>query len=662
MFYLGLLLTLTVLVAALFIAPLRSKIWVALTAVTAAIAGLAYPTFMALTTTQPILLMQTQGPIFGAESLTIDSLSALFLLIIGVAGFATLIYSRGYLAQYLEKKSSAHISLHYAALVIMILSMMLVVMSSGGFSFLLAWELMTIASFILILFDAQRAEVLRAALAYLVMMHIGFIFLVAGFATLYATTGSASFDALPIAFGQGKAILLFILFLLGFGMKAGLFPMHVWLPEAHPAAPSHVSAIMSGVMIKTGVYGIMRVVWQMSGFAELQTAGFIILAVGIVTGLWGVILAALQNDVKRLLAYSSIENIGVIFIGLGIATLGLAASNSVVATLALCGTLLHIVNHSLFKTLLFFGAGNLYSQMHSTHLNRFGGVAKSMPITAILFLVATAAICALPPLNGFIGEFMIYLGMLNSVRDGINTLAAAGGIIALALIGGIVVLVFTKLYSTVFLGSPRDHHVAEAQEVDNMRLAAMAIPTAGIIVIGILPQLAIRTIGNVASSFTSSATPVISDYLMPTLGRISLTAVMIILVIALLYIIKSRAQRKRTIAEGPTWGCGFTSPNIRMQYTGESFSENLESIATSLTQNTVEGRAVSKSEIFPSAHNYHVRHKDKIDRLFSEWWVELLRIINKRIMSLRTGKINHYISFALLFLVAIFILSLFNII
>ncbi|MBQ5875278.1 MAG: NADH-quinone oxidoreductase subunit E, partial [Alistipes sp.] len=292
-------------------------------------------------TTQPITLMQIQGPIFGVETLTVDSLSALFLLIIGIAGFATVIYSRGYLAQYLDKKSSAHISLHYTALVIMILAMMLVVVSSGGFSFLLAWELMTIASFILILFDAQRAEVLRAALAYLIMMHVGFIFLVAGFATLYTTTGSASFDALPFAFGQGKTLLLFILFLLGFGMKAGLFPMHVWLPEAHPAAPSHVSAIMSGVMIKTGVYGVMRVVWNISDVHELQTAGFIILAVGIVTGLWGVILAALQNDVKRLLAYSSIENIGVIFIGLGIATLGSAASNSIVATLALCGTLLH---------------------------------------------------------------------------------------------------------------------------------------------------------------------------------------------------------------------------------------------------------------------------------------------------------------------------------
>ena len=307
MFYLGLLLTLTLLVAALFIAPLRSKIWVAFTTVIIAVAALSYPAITALMTTHPIVLMQAQGPIFGAENLSIDSLSALFLIIIGIAGIATIIYSRGYLAQYLEKKSSAHISLHYAALVIMILSMMLVVMSSGGFSFLLAWELMTIASFILILFDAQRAEVLRAALAYLIMMHVGFIFLGAGFATLHATTGSASFEALPIAFGQGKTILLFVLFLLGFGMKAGLFPMHVWLPEAHPAAPSHVSAIMSGVMIKTGVYGIMRVLWHISNTQELQTVGFIILAVGVVTGLWGVILAALQNDVKRLLAYSSIE-------------------------------------------------------------------------------------------------------------------------------------------------------------------------------------------------------------------------------------------------------------------------------------------------------------------------------------------------------------------
>lgn len=661
MFYILLLSALTLLVAALFLTPLRQKMWVAFAAVVAAAIAIAIPAIGVLAEGSEVELMRISSPIFGAESLTMDSLSALFSLVIGIAGVATLLYSRGYLAQYLNKKSSAHISLHYTALVILVISMMLVVISSGGFSFLLAWELMTIASFILILFDAERQQVLRAALAYLIMMHIGFVLLVAGFASIYAITGTGNFADLATCFSSGKTLPIFILFLLGFGMKAGLFPMHVWLPEAHPAAPSHVSAIMSGVMIKTGVYGVMRALWYVVEPSELHTIGLIILAVGVVTGLWGVILAAVQNDAKRLLAYSSIENIGVIFIGLGIATLGQAAGNYLVATIALCGALLHTVNHSMFKSLLFFGAGNIYSQMHTTLLDRFGGVAKHMPMTAILFFIATIAICALPPLNGFIGEFLIYLGMLDSIREGVNTIYAAGGLLALALIGGIVVLAFTKLYSTIFLGSPRDHHVAESMEVDNFRIAAMAIPTVGIITIGMFPQFAIRMVERVANQFFPAATsPIVDMYIAPNLWKISLTAWLLVIIIALLYLLKNRAQRTRTIEQGPTWGCGFTSPNIRMQYTGESYSEPLESITTSLTQNTVEGRAVSKSEIFPSSHGYSIKHKDKIDRLFAAWWMELLHIINKRIMNLRTGKINHYILFALLFLVVIFILSLFN--
>ena len=662
MFYLYLLIALAILAAVIFSAPLRLKVWMALGAVgIIAIAGVI-PAIGVLLGGRDVMIVAMQSPLFGAETLAIDPLSAFMLIVISIAGITTTLYSRGYLEHYLNKKSSAHISLHYFSLVVMVLSMMMVVVSSGGFSFLLAWELMTIASFLLILFDAQRAEVMRAALAYLVMMHIGFILLVAGFATSHAICGSANFADLPLCFAQGKTLLIFVLFLLGFGMKAGLFPMHVWLPEAHPAAPSHVSAIMSGVMIKTGVYGVLRVVSQMSDPAQIHTAGVVILGAGVVTGLWGVILAAMQNDVKRLLAYSSIENVGVIFIGLGIATLANAAGNATIMNLALCGALLHTINHSLFKSLLFFGAGNIYSQMHTTLLDRFGGVAKHMPVTAILFLLATMAICALPPLNGFVGEFMIYLGMLGSVRDGINTLYAAGGLMALALIGGIVVLAFTKLYSTVFLGSPRHHHVAESEEVDNLRIAAMAIPALGIIAIGMFPQFALLVVERVASSLGGGAGLLQTSSIMATLWKVSLTAIILIIIIALLYTIKSRAQRSRTISEGPTWGCGFTSPNIRMQYTGESFSEGLQSIATSLTQNTVEGRAVGKSEIFPSSHNYNVRHKDKIDRLLAEWWVELLRIINKRMMNLRTGRINNYILFALLFLIAIVVLSLFNII
>ena len=662
MFYLYLLIALAILAAVIFSAPLRLKVWMALGAVGIIAIASVIPAVGVLLGGRDVMIVAMQSPLFGAEMLAIDPLSAFMLIIISIAGIATTLYSRGYLEHYLNKKSSAHISLHYFSLVVMVLSMMMVVVSSGGFSFLLAWELMTIASFLLILFDAQRAEVMRAALAYLVMMHIGFILLVAGFATSHAICGSANFADLPLCFAQGKTLLIFVLFLLGFGMKAGLFPMHVWLPEAHPAAPSHVSAIMSGVMIKTGVYGVMRVLMNITASADLYAVGIIILLVGIVTGLWGVILAAIQNDVKRILAYSSIENIGVIFIGLGVATLGQAAGNSVVATLALCGTLMHIFNHSLFKSLLFFGAGNLYSQMHTTLLDRFGGVAKSMPVTAVLFLIATVAICALPPLNGFVGEFLIYLGIFNSVRDGVSTLAAAGALLSLALIGGIVVLAFSKLYSVVFLGSPRDHHVAEATEVDGYRIAAMVIPVAGILFIGIVPQFAVGITERVAMQFTLAAKPVINSIAGSTLVSISLVALTLIILTTLLYLWKQRKQKSRTVELGPTWGCGFTSPNIRMQYTGESFAEGLESIATSLTQNTVEGRAVGKSEIFPSAHNYNIRHKDKVDRLFSAWWMEMLRQINKRIMRLRTGKINHYILFALVFLVAIFLLSILNII
>ena len=660
MFYISSLLALALLVATIFLAPIKSKMWVAFTYVAIAAIAAVAPSIGVLTGAERVVLADGIPSMLGIGSLSIDALSALFLLIIAVAGVATMLYSRGYLAHYLTKKSSAHISLHYTALAVLIISMMLVVMADGGFLFLFAWELMTIASFILILFDAERAEVLRAALAYLIMMHVGFIFLVAGFVGLESAAADTTFSSLAACFAQGKNIGVFILFLLGFGMKAGLFPMHVWLPEAHPAAPSHVSAIMSGVMIKTGVYGVLRVVSQMSDPAQIQTAGVIILAVGAVTGLWGVILAAMQNDVKRLLAYSSIENIGVIFIGMGIATLAKAAGNMPIMALALCGALLHTVNHSLFKSLLFFGAGNLYSKMHTTLLDRFGGVAKYMPITAILFLLATMAICALPPFNGFVGEFLIYLGMLGSVRDGINTLYAAGGLMALALIGGLVVLAFTKLYSTVFLGSPRHHHVAESDEVDNLRVAAMAIPALGIIAIGLFPQYAIHIVNRAVATLGGGYNAVLSTGVTATLWKVSLTAILLIIVISLLYTIKYRAQRRRTTSEGPTWGCGFTSPNIRMQYTGESFAEGLQSIATSLTQNTVEGRAVGKSEIFPSSHNYNIRHKDKIDRLLAEWWVELLRIINKRMMNLRTGRINNYILFALLFLIAIVVLSLFN--
>jgi NADH:ubiquinone oxidoreductase subunit 5 (subunit L)/multisubunit Na+/H+ antiporter MnhA subunit len=418
---------------------------------------------------------------------------------------------------------------------------------------------------------------------------------------------------------------------------------------------------MSGVMIKTGVYGVMRTLWYVVEAQELHIVGLIILGGGIITGLWGVILAAVQNDAKRLLAYSSIENIGVIFIGLGISTLAYASGNQTVAAIAFCGALLHTINHSFFKSLLFFGAGNIYSKMHTTLLDNFGGVAKHMPVTAILFLVATVAICALPPMNGFVGEFLIYLGMLDSVREGVNTIYAAAGILALSLIGGVVVLAFTKLYSTIFLGSPRHHHVAESTEVDNLRIAAMAIPMACIIAIGLFPQWAIKVVEGVAVQFYPTSEGVIESYLSPNLWKISLTAWLLIIVISLLFVFKQRLQRNRKIEQGPTWGCGFTSPNIRMQYTGESFSEGLENIAKPLMKDTIDGRSVDKGEIFPTPLNYRIAHKDKVDSLLITWWVKMMHRINEYVMRLRTGRVNNYITYALVFFIVVLILSIFDI-
>ena len=660
--YLYSLLTVAALIVAIFLTPQRKKVWTA-TGIIAASAGTALWYAVRSFSEGEITIARFTTDLFGEESLSVDALSSLFLVIIAVASIATVIYSRGYVEGYLKRFSAAHISLHYTALTLLAVSMMCVVMSSGGFSFLFAWELMTIASFILILFEADRQDVRRAALNYLVMMHIGFMFLVIGFVLLYNATGSANFDAIEQYFKLCNPLPLFVILFIGFGMKAGLFPMHIWLPEAHPAAPSHVSAIMSGVMIKTGVYGIIRLMQAIDQNIELlYTVGLIVLLSGIVTGLWGVILAAVQNDVKRLLAYSSIENIGVILIGLGIAAVGHAAGSELIGMCGMCGALLHIVNHSLFKTMLFFGAGNIYSQMHTTAMNKMGGLAKHMPITAMLVMLATVAICALPPLNGFVSELLIYIGMFNGVSDGHEILYSVAAIIALSLIGGVVVLAFTKLYGMVFLGSPRSTHVAESSEVDNFRIGAMAIPATLILFIGLLPQYAIYPITEVAEAVTGRDNLIAVEHFAPTLETLSYVSWALVAVIALIYILKVRAQRNRRIESGPTWGCGFTSLNTRMQYTGESFSEGLENIAKSLTKNTVDGRSVDKGEIFPSKHNYDIRHKDKVDSLLGQWWVQLMHRLNEYVMRLRTGRVNNYITFALVFLAVILLLTIFNLI
>ena len=659
MLYIYTLTAFVVVIAAIFAAPLRAKAWVSLFLTALGAIYCSVKAIGVLASGVSTTLWHLSNTPFGLDSGTIDSLSALFVLVISIGAIAATLYSHGYLAHYLQKKSSAHTSFHYTSLTLMSWAMLAVVSSDGGFSFLFFWELMTIASFVLILFDAERREVQRAALSYLIMMHIGFVLLVIGFSMLHNQTGSAAFAALNDYFASKSVLPLFLVFVIGFGMKAGLFPLHVWLPEAHPAAPSHVSALMSGVMIKTGIYGILRVTAAITDLEILHTAGLIILCTGIATGLWGVMLATAQNDIKRLLAYSSIENIGVILIGLGIGALGKATGNELMAMAGIAGALLHTVNHSLFKSILFFGAGNVLSTTHTTSLDKLGGLGRYMPITALLFLFGTAAICALPPLNGFVSELLIYLGMLQGISHQNEVLPSIIALASLALIGGLVVIALTKLYSIVFLGSPRTHEVAESKEVDNMRIVAMGIPLTGILLIGLFPQFAVDLVLRASTFFLGSETAH-SMELSPIFTAVSRTAWILVGIISIIAWFRHRLLKNRSIRQGSTWGCGFTSVNVKMQYTGESFSEGLQSIAQGVTHNFGNGSSIKKGEIFPSAHDFDIHHRDRIGRLFSAWWMSSLRLINSRVMRLRTGKINHYILFALAFLVLIFLLSIFN--
>ena len=667
MFFIYSLLALAVVTALIFAVPLRAKAWTTLAVMAVGAFGSAADAVRVLAEGVPMRLWTVPGTLFGGDGGRIDALSAWFVLLIALGSVASVLYARGYLEHTLREKSPAHVSLHYTSLAVMCYAMLGVVTSEGGYSFLFCWELMTVASFLLILYDAERREVRRAALSYLIMMHIGFVLLVIGFVSVQTLAGEGSFAALERCFAadSGTVLPLLLVFMAGFGMKAGLFPLHVWLPEAHPAAPSHVSALMSGVMIKTGVYGILRITGALAatGLPELRTAGYILLGAGIVTGLWGVTMAALQNDVKRLLAYSSIENIGVILLALGVATLGRAQGNHLVALCGITGALLHTLNHSFFKSLLFFGAGNVLSQTHTTSLDALGGLGRHMPLTATLFLFGTAAICALPPLNGFVSELLLYLGLFKDIAADGNTLASAAGLAALALIGGLVVMAFTKLYGTVFLGSPRSHEVAEASEVDNCRIVAMALPLAGILAVGFFPRTAVAVATRAASFFLPQLPAEAADFLLAApLEAVGRTAWLLVAVVGAIAWLRRRALRGRDLRQGPTWGCGFTAPNIRMQYTGESFSEGLQSVAASFTQNSGEGSPVGKGEIFPAAHGFDVRHKDRLDKLFAAWWVELLRLINQRVMRLRTGKINHYVLFALAFLALVLLLSITNLI
>jgi len=437
------------------------------------------------------------------------------------------------------------------------------------------WEIVALASFFLVGTDSAGSDARNASWLYLAASHVATLALFAVVTLMHSMTGTWRFALLSSGAAstpQGRAI--FWLLIVACGLKAGAMPFHIWLPGAHAAAPSHVSALMSGVVVKMGIYGLVRVLSLYPAVPAWM--GGTLLALGIVSSILGVAFALAQHDLKRLLAYHSIENIGIILIGLGAGLVARAHGATTIAFLALAGSLLHVWNHGLFKALLFLGAGGAIHGAHTRELDRLGGLAKRMPATAAAFLLGAIAICGLPPLNGFVSEWLVYLASFSGVEQlhaGWTWLLLVLVAPALALTGALAVACFVKAFGAVFLGVPRSADAASATEAPAMMRAAMLPLAAACIVIGVTPLLVSRILTPViavASGVHGSAASALAS-LQPV--TIALALLLSIAVVAL-------AARARRAPHAPTWDCGYAAPSPRMQYTASSFARGLVAFFT----------------------------------------------------------------------------------
>ncbi|NSW95896.1 MAG: NADH-quinone oxidoreductase subunit E, partial [Bacteroidales bacterium] len=431
--------------------------------------------------------------------LVVDRLSAFFIAVINITTLVGFIYARGYLKPYAETRNPLQFAVHYFSYLWLYFSMILVVVTRDGLSFLIVWEIMALSSFMLVIFDAEDTKIMKTGISYLIQMHAGMFFLLVAFLIAGKETGDTGFGSLKHYFSGHSNLLLFVLFFIGFGIKAGLVPFHSWLPKAHPAAPSHVSGVMSGVMIKMGIYGILRVLLSVQ--SDYLQIGVLILLVSLFSGIFGVMMAIMQHDLKKLLAYHSIENIGIIGIGIGLGVIGIATGNDTLSLFGFSGGLLHVLNHSLFKSLLFFNAGSVYQAAHTRNIEHLGGLMKRMPYTSVLFLAGSLAICGLPPFNGFISEYLIYAGMFRSISDATlyQSLTILGTIIGLSLIGGLAVFCFTKAFGIVFLGEPRSPKAFEASEAGRIMIIPQILTLLLIILIGVASAWFVKPVFNIVS-------------------------------------------------------------------------------------------------------------------------------------------------------------------
>lgn len=579
------------------------------------------------------------NPIVGNLAFTLDSLSAFFLFVIGFVSFLGTFYSFGYLKPYIEKGKS--ISSHLFLFNLFISSMILVVLSQNVLFFLISWEIMSLSSFLLMIFEHEKKEVRKIGINYLIKMHICVLFLIVGFILLNIKTGSLYF----LDYKNQISDLVFILLFLGFGIKSGIVPVHTWLPKAHPVAPTHISALMSGVMIKTGIYGILRVISLYE--IDFKVAYFVLL-IGLLSAFFGILYSIAQRNYKKMLAYSSIENIGIICIGIGVGMLGIHYQNNLMTVLGFLGALMHVLNHSLFKSLLFMSVGCVYSKVHTKNMEKLGGIIKKMPCTSILFLIGALGISAIPPFNGFISEFLIYLGFLKSfeTQHYFLTPIIIVSIAILAFVGAMALISFTNAFSIIFLGSARTDAVDNIdKDSDKIMLIPMGILALCILFVGLFPQYAVKLVEKPISSLVSF----LPNFNFDVLAIISKFNLLFFFILSVILGLRYFALKNKTVSVEDTWGCGYDKANTKMQYSANSYTRPFLGFLTPFYVRKLEFKQIKV--LFPERTTFNSNIKDIFNVYFIEPIVKANDWIVKRFYWIQSGNTQVYLLYGVIFLI-----------
>ncbi len=589
--------------------------------------------------------------------LRLDALSAFFLILLGGASLGVSLFSAGYF----RNMAGGVLGLLCLEYHLFLAGMALVLLADDAYMFMVAWETMALSSYFLVTTDHNISEIRKAGFLYLLIAHVGAIAILLCFGVMQGGKGIAgyTFDAMRhahlSAFWSSSA---FLLALFGFGAKAGVLPLHAWLPEAHPAAPSPVSALMSGVMLKTAIYGILRVTFDLLG-TPLWWWGVLALSLGLLTAVFGVMFAAVQGDMKRLLAYSSIENIGLLLVGIGLTIIFHAFGKHALAALALTATLYHSLNHAMFKSLLFTGTGAILHATGERNMGRLGGLIRRMPWAAVLMLIGVLAIAGLPPLNGFVSEwlllqaFLLSPGLPNTYINMLVPVAAA----VIALAAALAAYVMVKFYGVIFLGQPREKMLEQAHDAGIWKRIGMGWLALGCVVLGLAPVFVVHQIDFVSKSLIGSSlgnaaanwvflAPVDTERASysPLYFLLAVLAVMLLTSILVRRLYHGRLRR------GAPWDCGFPAQNARMQDTAEGFGQPIRRIFEPFFK--IEREVPSP---FDSQPRYHGQSDDRLWYILYQPIRRLAEKLSSMSSLLQHGRIHLYLTYTFVTLVVLLV-------